>query len=143
MTAREFPLFFNNLCVSRASQPAQAVKDGAHVLKYPRSDHFCNIVEGFASLVSHIGVLKRMEALFSVYSSLAPQHFVTSPVAVLIREAHQNGLSDLLGTGHGPILGQRWKPMVSPRFPSEVYRLQFLETSVELIIAPLPFCILS
>ncbi len=37
--------------------PAQAMKDGAHVLKYPRSDHFCNIVEGFASLVSHIGVL--------------------------------------------------------------------------------------
>lgn len=63
MTAREFPFFFNNLCVSRASQPAQAMKDGAHVLKYPRSDHFCNIVEGFASLVSHIGVLKRMEAI--------------------------------------------------------------------------------
>lgn len=76
---------------------------------------------------------------FSVYSSLAPQHFVTRPVAVLIREAHQNGLSDLLGTGHGPILGQRWKPMVSPRFPSEVYRLQFLETPMELIIAPRPF----
>ena len=37
--------------------PAQAMKDGTHVLKYPRSDHFCNIVEGFASLVSHIGVL--------------------------------------------------------------------------------------
>ena len=40
-----------------SEQLAKAVKDGLHILKHSAADDFGHVVEGFASLVSDVGIL--------------------------------------------------------------------------------------
>ena len=124
MTAPEFQLFFNNLCVSRASHPACT----GHERRSP-----CLEVSQIGSLLQHCRRLRKpcishwspvfsMEAISEFIYPSPPSIFVTSPVAVLIREAHQNGLGDLLGAGHGALL--RWNPPMFPQYFLQTLKLK-------------------